>query len=405
MAQWKGWRKVLTVFAFIGPTLIGILIFSIYPIIFNTYISFTNRNRYHPNPDCSLALTSILEPTCWKVFEENRPTGLAEPFRLQEPLFGNYIDLVGSFFALPAVVAFLKIIACFVPLIVAGQVNKAFSKRVERPLSPGLVTLTAIISGVGLGWLLRFDQAINMITGSGDFFVVTFRSLLYVLLCIPLFYLVGLGLALLLNVQDLPGRTFFRVILIIPWAASTVAIMIALVWQFFFREQGTINQLLALVGIEGRAWLQEPATAFAVCVIANVWMSYPFFMVTILGALQSIPGELYEAAEVDGASWWQRLSGITLPLLRPAVVPVIVLSSITTFQMFGTVWAITGGGPSRGAGTPGATELVMVYAYKQVFQSSAYGRMGAFAVIMFIFLFALTLYSLRISRITRGAYE
>jgi arabinogalactan oligomer/maltooligosaccharide transport system permease protein len=226
-----------------------------------------------------------------------------------------------------------------------------------------------------------------------------------VLLCIPLFFIVGLALALLLNVQDLPGRTFFRVILIVPWAASTVAIMIALVWQFFFREQGTINQLLKVIGLNGPAWLQEPAMAFAVCVITNVWMSYPFFMVTILGALQSIPGELYEAAEVDGASWWQRLFGITLPLLRPAVIPVIVLSSITTFQMFGTVWAITGGGPSRGAGTPGATELVMVYAYKQVFRNAAYGRMGAFAVIMFIFLFGLTLYSLRLSRITKGAYE
>jgi arabinogalactan oligomer/maltooligosaccharide transport system permease protein len=145
--------------------------------------------------------------------------------------------------------------------------------------------------------------------------------------------------------------------------------------------------------------------AFAVIVIANVWYSYPFFMVTTLGALQSIPVELYEAAEVDGASWWQRLMAITLPLLRPAIIPAIVLSSITTFQMFGTVWAITSGGPSRGADAPGATDLVMTYAYKQVFQSQAYGRTGAFAVIMFILLFAATLYSLRISRITRGAYE
>ena len=93
------------------------------------------------------------------------------------------------------------------------------------------------------------------------------------------------------------------------------------------------------------------------------------------------------------------------PLLRPAVIPVIVLSSITTFQMFGTVWAITSGGPSRGAGTPGATELTMVYAYKQVFQTQAYGKMGAFALIIFILLFAATLYSLRVSRITKGAYE
>jgi arabinogalactan oligomer/maltooligosaccharide transport system permease protein len=73
--------------------------------------------------------------------------------------------------------------------------------------------------------------------------------------------------------------------------------------------------------------------------------------------------------------------------------------------MFGTVWALTTGGPSRGAGAPGATELVMVYAYKQVFQTQAYARMGAYAVIMFIFLFIATLYSLRITRITKGAYE
>ena len=405
MAQWKGWRKTLTVLAFIGPTLIGILIFNIYPIIFNTYISFTNRNRYHPNPDCNITLTSILEPTCWKAFGENRPTGLAEPFRIQDPLFQNYADLFGEFFTTPALIAFVKIISCFIPLIIAGRLNKAFGKRLERPVPAWLVTLAALLLGLGLGYLLRFDQALNLITGSGDFFVVSFRSILYVLLCIPLFFILGLALALLLNIHDLPGRTFFRVILIIPWAASTVAIMIALVWQFFFREQGTINQLLSIIGITGKAWLQEPSTAFFVIVIANVWMSYPFFMVTILGALQSIPGEIYEAAEVDGASWWQRLFGITLPLLRPAVIPVIVLSSITTFQMFGTVWAITAGGPSRGAGTPGATELVMVYAYKQVFQTAAYGRMGAFAVIMFIFLFGLTLYSLRLSRITKGAYE
>jgi len=405
MAQWKGWRKALTVLAFIGPTLLGVLIFNIYPIIFNTYISFTNRNRYHPNPDCSVPLTGILEPTCWKVFEKNRPTGLAEPYRLQDPIYANYADLLGKFFTPPALLSFGKILLCFVPLIVAAQLNKAFGKHVERPVPTWVVTLGGIVAAVALGYSLRFDQAINVIAGSGDFFVVTFRSLLYVLLCIPLFFIVGLALALLLNVPDLPGRTFFRVILIVPWAASTVAIMMSLVWKFFFQDQGLINSVLELLGKTGQAWLQDPKWAWFAIVLTNVWYSYPFFMVTILGALQSIPAELYEAAEVDGASWWQRLFSITLPLLRPAVIPVIVLSSITTFQMFGTVWAITGGGPTRGAGAPGATELVMIYAYKQVFQTSAYGRMGAFAVIMFVFLFGATLYSLRISRITKGAYE
>jgi arabinogalactan oligomer/maltooligosaccharide transport system permease protein len=405
MAQWKGWRKTLTVLAFIGPTLLGVIIFNIYPIVFNTYISLTNRNKFHPNPDCSVGLTGILEPTCWPVFRENARTGVAQPYRLQTPLFGNYIDLYGKFFTAPTLLAVLKILICFVPLIIAGQVNKQLDKKLERPVSSWMVTIAAIVLGVLIGYLVNFKAAVNVIGGSGDFFVVNVDSILYVILCIPLFFVVGLGLALLLNVHDLPGRTFFRVVLIVPWAASTVAIMMSLVWKFFFQEQGVINQLLSLVGSTGKTWLQDPIWSWFVIVLANIWYTYPFFMVTILGALQSIPAELYEAAEVDGASWWQRLFAITLPLLRPAVIPVIVLSSITTYQMFGTVWAITQGGPSRGALAPGATEMVMTYAYKQVFQTQAYARMGAFAVIMFILLFGATLYSLRISRITKGAYE
>jgi len=163
--------------------------------------------------------------------------------------------------------------------------------------------------------------------------------------------------------------------------------------------------LLGAIGIQGPSWLQQPALAFFAVVLVNIWMSYPFFMVIILGALQSIPQEQYEAAEVDGANWWQKLTRITLPLLRPAVMPAIVLSSITTFQMFNTVWLITGGGPIRGAGMPGATEFVMIHAYKQVFQSRNDGLIGAFAVIVFIILFAATLYSMRLTRITKGAYE
>jgi arabinogalactan oligomer / maltooligosaccharide transport system permease protein len=405
MTQWKGWRKALTVLAFIGPTLIGILIFNIYPILFNTFISLTNRNKFHPNPDCSVKLTSILEPTCWSVFRAHAATGIAQPYRLQAPLFANYKDLLGQLFNGPVLLALVKILVCFVPLIIAGQINKRLNKQVDRAVQPWMFTLAAILVGVLLAFVLQIKQVVTIFTASGDFIVVNFNTILYVLLCIPLFFVVGLGLALLLNVPDLPGRAFFRVILIVPWAASTVAIMIALVWKFFFQEQGVINQLLGLIGVAGKTWLQQPTMAWFVIVLVNVWMTYPFFMVTILGALQSIPAEIYEAAEVDGASWWQRLAGITLPLLRPAIIPIIVLSSISTFQMFGTVWAITQGGPSRGAGTPGVTDMVMTFAYKQVFQTQAYARMGAFAVVLFILLFIATLYSLRISRITKGAYE
>jgi arabinogalactan oligomer/maltooligosaccharide transport system permease protein len=405
MVGWSGRRKALTILLFIAPTLIGVLIFSVYPILYNTYISFTNRNQYHPNADCTQTLTSIFEPSCWPMFKARAPQGLGTPFRLQTPIFGNYTELVGKLFTKDAVLAVLRILLCFLPLWVAGRVNRRFGRQLSPSAPSWAIWLAGVAGVVLLAWLLNISKAYNVLMKAGDFFVVSFRTILYVALCIPLFFILALILALILNSPNLRGRTFFRVVMVVPWAASTVAIMMSLVWQFFFREQGTLNQVLKLVGIKGGAWLNSSVWAFGIIILVNVWYTYPFFMTVILGALQSIPPEQYEAADVDGASWWNKLTKITLPLVRPAVLPAIVLSSITTFQMFGTVWAITQGRPSQGAGVPGGTELVMVYAYKQVFQTAAYGKMGAYAVIMFVFLFLATLYSLRVTRITKGAYE
>ena len=181
----------------------------------------------------------------------------------------------------------------------------------------------------------------------------------------------------------------------------------ALIWQFFFQEQGTINQVLKALGLIATPtiFLNDAAYAFGVIVLVDVWFSYGFFMVSILGALQSIPVEVYEAADVDGANWWTQLTTITIPLLRSAILPAVVLTSISAFQMFGTAWAITAGGPLTTASKPGATEFVMVYAYKQIYQLGNYGTATAFAVIIFIFLFAATLYSLRLTRITKSVYS
>lgn len=405
MAIWSGSRRTLTILLFVAPTLLGILIFNIYPILFNTYISFTNRNQFRPNPDCSLTLTSILEPTCWPVFRDRAPRGTGQAYRLSEPVYGNYENLVGRLVTGEGLVALVRFLAIFLPLLVAGQLNKFYDRQLTRPVSPFIVWIGGAIGALLLAWLVNIRGAFDILSTSGDFFIVVFRTIVYVAACIPLFFIVGLALALILNTDFIKGRTFWRAVMIIPWAASTMAIMMSLVWQFFFRDQGTINQLLRLIGVQGLTWLNNPTYAFAIVVLVNLWYSYPFFFNIILGSLQSIPVEQYEAAEMDGANFWQVLGNITLPLIRPAVLPAVVLSSITTFQMFGTVWAVTQGGPTRGAGIPGATEFVMIYAYKQVFQSNAYAKAGAFAVIIFIFLFIATIYSLRITRITKGAYE
>lgn len=405
MISWSRRRKTLFLLMFIGPTLIGILLFNIFPMTLSTYTSFTNRNKFHPNPDCDVTVTSVLDPLCWPAFRENAPKGLADPYGPREPILGNYQDIMGELFTPQALGALLQIGVCFLPLIGAAIVNRRMSQMVSPPVAPSIVWLGALVLGLVLAFALNAAEAFGALEDTGDFFIVVFRTILFVVARVPLSFFIGLMLALILNSQHLPGRTFFRVALFVPWAASSLAILMALVWQFFFREQGVINQVLQLAGLQPFTWLNNGLTAFGAIVITDVWFSYPFFMLAILGALQSVPGETYEAAEVDGASYWQQLRKITLPLIRPAVLPAIVLTSITAFQMFGTAYAITQGGPTQGAGQPGATEFVIVYAFKQIFNSQNYGRAAAFAVILFIFLFAVTLYSLRLTRITKGAYE
>jgi arabinogalactan oligomer / maltooligosaccharide transport system permease protein len=406
MGMKSGRRKWLTILGFIGPTLLGILVFNIYPIVYNTYISFTNRNQTHTAADCTVFLTNIIEPTCWPAFRDKAPLSMADPFRIMDPVFGNYIKLFGSLFNLEGLWAIFRLLLCFVPLLVANVINKRLDRQLTRSVNSLVVWAGGGVVAVLLAFLVNFGDAITVLQTSSDFFVVVFRTVLYVAACIPLFFILGLILALILNSKYIKFKTFFRSVMIIPWAASTMAVMMSLIWQFFFRDRGTLNQVLTSIGIESsKAWLQDPFWAFAIVVLVNLWYSYPFFFSLILSALQSIPTDQFEAADLDGASYWQQLLHIVLPLIRPAVLPAVVLSSISTFQMFGTVWAITQGGPTRGAGTPGATEMVMIYAYKQVFQSNAYGLAGAFAVIIFIFLFAATLYSMRMTRITKGAYE
>jgi arabinogalactan oligomer/maltooligosaccharide transport system permease protein len=402
MIGWSGRRKTLTILAFILPTLLGILVFSIYPFIFNVFISLTDRGKFHPNPDCSQPLWRIVEPTCW-LSQEQR--GIAEPFGIREPWYNNYVDLIGGLFQAPGPASLLRILIAALPLGGAWWLNRRLGKGLTRPVPGWMVWLGGLALTVLLGWLIGAPEAYQALLDSGDFIMVNVRTILYVLFCMPLFFITGLAMAIILNNQFLRGVTFFRVVLIVPWAASTVAIMMSLVWQFFFRGQGTINQILSIVNIQGPTYLNEDAWAFFIVVLVNLWYTYPFFMVTILGGLQSIPLELYEAAEVDGASPWRQLLNITLPLLRPTVLPIIVLSTLTTYKVDAVVWGITKGGPVKGAGIPGATEFVMVHAYKQIFQTQAFGRMGAFAVILFVALFAATLYSLRITRITEGAFE
>jgi arabinogalactan oligomer/maltooligosaccharide transport system permease protein len=403
MIGWSGRRKALVVLGFILPTLVGLLLFNIYPTLLNTYISFTNRNKFHPNPDCAQFINSLMVPNCWPIFKAGEPSGLGKPYGLIDPLSSNYAAIMGDLFNASGLLSILTLVLCIVPLIVVYQVDKRMEAQLTRPIASSWLWVIGILTALGLLVFLGATAWTNLTT-AGDFMAVVMRTILFVILRVPFTFVLGLIMALILSSPGLPFRTFWRVVLFIPWAASSVAILTSLVWQFFFREQGTINQVLSLLfGVKGPVWLNDPLLAFAIVLLVDIWYSYPFFMITIIGAMTAISTEIYEAAEIDGASYFTQLRSLTLPLIRPAILPALVLTSITAFQMFGTVYAITEGGPISAVGKPGATEFVMVYAYKQIFQLQNYGTATAFATIIFIFLFSATLYSLRLTRLTKGA--
>ena len=206
---------------------------------------------------------------------------------------------------------------------------------------------------------------------------------------------IGLGLALLLNRPGLAGRRIYRVLLVLPWAVPSY--ITALLWRsLFLGEDGPINSLLGTIGIPPVGWLGDHFwTNFIPNLVTNTWLGFPFMMVVSLGALQSIPGDLYEAASLDGASAWQRFRSITLPLLKPALLPAIILGTIWTFNLFNVIYLV-----SMGAGN---TEILITEAYRTFHEQHRHGYAAAYSVLIFFILLAYTWVTTRVTKASEGA--
>ncbi|MFT5682745.1 MAG: arabinogalactan oligomer/maltooligosaccharide transport system permease protein [Myxococcota bacterium] len=218
------------------------------------------------------------------------------------------------------------------------------------------------------------------VTSPLSFYFTLVVTLLWTAVNVVLHVSIGLFLALLLREPWLQLRGVYRVLLILPWAVPNY--ITALIWKgMFHRQFGAINSLLEAVGLEPVSWFSQFSTAFAANVITNTWLGFPFMMVVTLGALQSIPRELDQAASVDGATGWQRLWYITLPQLRPALMPAVILGSVWTFNMFNIIFLVSGGEPD------GGTDILISEAYRWAFtRGHRYGYASAYAVLIFFVL-------------------
>ena len=225
--------------------------------------------------------------------------------------------------------------------------------------------------------IFRFD-------GFGHSLVVTAY---YVLLNIPLQTVFALGLALLLN-NNRRGSAFIRVICVLPFLAQPVAM--GVVWNWFFSPStGIVNQLLGHIGIAGPAWLSNQATAMPVIAFASIWQYAGYNMLFFLAGLQAIPLSLYEAASIDGATKIQQIRRVTLPLLRPALLFVLVTTVIGSFQVFDTVYVMTAGGPGN------ATKVANLNIYNTAFAGFRIGEASAMSVVLFLIILLVTVAQFR----------
>ncbi len=211
---------------------------------------------------------------------------------------------------------------------------------------------------------------------------------------------VGLGvfLAVILHQTFIKGKSAWRVLLILPWAVPQY--ITALTWRGMFNfEFGAVNLLVESMGGTSVAWLSDPVTAFVAAIMANIWLGFPFMMVIALGGLQSIPGELYEAAEVDGASAWTQFRQITAPLLKPVMIPAITLGTIWTFNNINVVWLISNGGEPNDQ-----THILVSYVYEAAFSMYRFGWAAALSMVIFAVLFIFTQLFLNRTNATESVY-
>lgn len=255
------------------------------------------------------------------------------------------------------------------------SLTDADESNIGRTIGPNHIPSTYEFVGLDNYWQILSG-------GDGAFYRVLLWTVVWTVVCVGLHYSIGLGLALLLN-QKRRFRTLYRVLLILPWAVP--AFVSAFAWRLLLNDQaGIANQVLERLGLPAVPWLSDPFWQKVSVIMVNTWLGVPFMMVALLGGLQSVPGNLYEAARIDGATRFQQFRYVTLPSLRPVSSTVVLLGTIWTFNQFPVIFLLVG----QDAGAD--SQILGTYAYRLAFSgvrdysgSATYGALILSLLVVF----------------------
>ena len=225
----------------------------------------------------------------------------------------------------------------------------------------------------------------------GEFFTLFGQTMVFTIGTTLIPFVVGFGLALALNTR-IAGSKVMRGLMLIPWLVPGV--VVSFLWMWIFNANyGVMNALLQALGLidDPQAWLAQPTTAMMAVIIAKTWQSFPWMMVMLLAGLQTVPRELHEAAEIDGAGTIRRFFAITVPQMRGIIGLVLLLEFIWNFQHFDIIYVLTGGGPA------GSTQTFATAVYETAFHGFDLGRAGALGLLWLLLLMVLVVVYVRFS--------
>lgn len=290
-------------------------------------------------------------------------------------------NLVPYLFIAPHLLFFL-VFAAFP--FVSGLVISLFQYDFTRPEAAtfsGLDNYTALFTPGTVEYPVFWNALIN--------------TLEFVLMSVPLLIVIPLMLALLLN-TNLRGKNLYRAIYFAPWVLSSAVVGLLGFW-IFQSQGGLLNYYLRAIGLETPRWLSTMPSAWYSILIVTVWWTSGFNMIIILAALQDIPAALYEAASIDGATWWQRFRYVTLPMLRPILVFIIITTIIASFNLFAQPLFMTNGGPAQSGGG-GGTEPIMQRIYIEAFTRNRMGTAAAMSFVVASIMIVISYFNFRIFR-------
>jgi multiple sugar transport system permease protein len=264
-------------------------------------------------------------------------------------------------------------------------------------LPAGVLILTFLLVPIGLTFLLAFtnarlispepahfigvDNFVNLFSDS-TFWASLRNTILFTVVIVPLQSGLALGLAVLVNTKT-RGTNFFRTVYFLPVVTSIV--VVSMLWLFLYQPNGLINAALAKFGILGPDWLGNPRTALLALILMSAWQAMGFHMIVWLSGLQTIPGDLYEAAALDGATPWQQFANVTWPGLRQTRTFILITITIAAFGLFSQVNIMTQGGPLN------ATSTLVFQAVRSGFQQQQTGYAAAISLVFFVLVLVVSL--------------